>query len=66
MKIITILAVTVIETAVNAAPFQNLGFDEGKRPVYLPGWSTEQPGGYNRAQPFEGFASVLDVTYRNT
>jgi hypothetical protein len=66
MKVIALFAGTAIETAVTAAPFQNLGFDEGQRPVYLPGWSTEQPVGYNRAQPFGGAASLLDTSFRNT
>jgi hypothetical protein len=47
-------------------PFQNLGFEDGQFPFFLPGWNAVQPVARNVTQPFQDSSSVLDTSYRNT
>jgi hypothetical protein len=49
-----------------AGEFRNLGFEDGERPFFLPGWTTVQPVGLNVTRPFADSSSILDSSYRNT
>ena len=49
-----------------AASFTNMGFDEGKLPFLLPGWSTDNPVAFNHSLSFGGVSAVLNTDFRDT